>query len=186
MANKKKIKGLEEYVNGTPPLINIILSDSVNQILFESLRINEVKRCLNLLSLFEKIDPSTDEIILYRGLGESNVIDKSFYSQTLLSSSPSKEYASLYCSDISKQILEIIVPPGIKIINPNNYDICNYDIGDEMILPPGNIIPINKYTEIIENDEVTIIVCKYENVPNSLLEASNKIQNFIKLLNSKE
>ncbi len=68
-------------------------------------------------------------------------------------------------------MLKLTIPHGTKILRPVLYEVYNkLDYGEEIILPPGKIIPIEKHVEIIQDKEIKII------------EASDKINEFIQSL----
>ena len=139
---------LEEYVNNTPPLINIILNEIVSPSLLTSLKDKEgeeeIDRCWQLINLFKVSKEmmgcvQTEEVMmLWRGINfdlEDEPIN--IPHKGLISTTSDMKYASLYSGNFSEMgpiILKIQVPIGVPMIIPGEFDIYIPDqLGDEFI-----------------------------------------------------
>ena len=142
---KNKMEGLNEYINCTPPLINILLWENCDVNIFNSIDKEELDNLFDLLSLFKNAKTNNKNLILYRGINSDIKLEKIFFNKGLISTSPNKEYASNYSTN--GQIIEINVPIGTKILDVYDYNIDNNDEGQEIILLPGRLChdSLNKY-----------------------------------------
>jgi hypothetical protein len=176
--------GLNNYVNSTPPLINIILWADVSDKLLQSLEPDEVDSCLDLLTVFNKVLPSIKQTVLYRGIGTASV---PLVSSGLISTSPQVGEAAKYVGDNHGHLIRIIVPVGCHIVYPGDYNVFNpFDEGDEAILLLGTLTPITySYDEgdnVYDNGFRTILITTYlyGELPNAVELATEKIVMFQK------
>ena len=155
----EQYEGLNNYVNSTPPVINMILTNENVESLVRWHYPELVDTYLAFLTIFENIPPTSEVDILYRGLSyNDNVNDLIFEHNGMISTTPDKYYASKYSNIDNPQILKIIVPPGSHVVNPGDFNVFNpYDDGEEIILLPGYLKPISRELEEI-NDIIMAII----------------------------
>jgi hypothetical protein len=182
--SEQQKEGLNNYVNSTPPIINIILWGDVNDDLLQILSPETVDACLDLLTIFNIVPLSTEQTILYRGIRTASV---PLVSSGLMSSSPDIGTAVPYVGTQYGHLIRIIVPAGCRIIYPANYNVFNsYDNGDEAILLLGTLTPI-MYSNDEEDNEydtgsrvIPITTYEYAELPNAVELATEKLIMFQK------
>jgi len=180
-------EGLNNYVNSTPPLINIILWADVSEQLMKNLHPEEIDNCLDLLTIFEQLPVSQQQTIVYRGIGTASV---PLVSSGLISTSPQVGEAAKYVGLDSGHLIRIIVPTGCRPLDPAEFGVFNpYDSGDEIILLPGSLTPIAYGSESRDEEEnsyyngyrpIPITTYLYAELPNSIELASLKVLMFQK------
>ena len=178
-------EGLNNYVNTTPPLINIILwGDDVSDVLLQSLQPEQVDSCLDLLTIFDMVSVSTTQTIVYRGISTVSI---PLVSSGLMSTSPQTGEAAKYVGTEYGHLIRIIVPAGCHVVWPGDYNVFNpYDEGDEAILLLGTLTPIQYHDQEYDNEydngfrSLPITTYLYGELPNAVSLATDKLVMFQK------